>query len=91
MISEIMYSKLYQIIRRILPNCVNSKMLNAFLRHIGVDIGKNVVFFNAGNVIVDYTRPELLHIGNYCKITSGVVILTHDYSRSVLRRVYGAN
>lgn len=28
-------------------------------------------------------------IGNYTKITHGVVILTHGYSLSVLRRVYG--
>lgn len=31
----------------------------------------------------------MLKIGEYCKITAGVTILTHDYSRSVLRRVYG--
>jgi acyl-[acyl carrier protein]--UDP-N-acetylglucosamine O-acyltransferase len=27
-------------------------------------------------------------IGDYCKITSGVIILTHDYSRSVIRIKY---
>ena len=31
----------------------------------------------------------MLEIGEYCKITAGTIILTHDYSRSVIRRVYG--
>ena len=31
----------------------------------------------------------MIEIGDYCKILSGVVVLQHDYSRSVLRRVYG--
>lgn len=31
----------------------------------------------------------MVSIGEYCKITNGVIILQHDYSRSVLRRVYG--
>ena len=38
---------------------------------------------------IDRQRPWMLKIGDYCKITKGVTILTHDYSRSVLRRVYG--
>jgi carbonic anhydrase/acetyltransferase-like protein (isoleucine patch superfamily) len=59
------------------------------LRRAGVNIGKGTVFFDAGNITVDSSRPELLSIGQYCKITGGTVILTHDYSRSVLRRVYG--
>lgn len=38
---------------------------------------------------IDRSRPYLLKIGEYCKITAGTTILTHDYSRSVLRRTYG--
>lgn len=60
-----------------------------WLRSTGIDIGKEVKFFDTKNVIVDVTRPWLISIGNYTKITSGVVILSHDYSLSVLRRVYG--
>lgn len=30
-----------------------------------------------------------MSIGDYTKITKGVCILTHDYSLSVMRRVYG--
>lgn len=80
---------LYKFNRRVFPRAINSKMLYSYLKLKKVDIGENTVFFDASNVCIDITRPELLHIGNYCKITSGVVILTHDYSRSVIRRVYG--
>ena len=59
------------------------------LRGVGVSIGKGTHFFAPDNTIVDTQRPWLLSIGMYCKITSGVIILCHDYSRSVLRRVYG--
>ena len=38
---------------------------------------------------IDRERPWMLTIGEYCKITKGTIILTHDYSRSVLRRKYG--
>ena len=31
----------------------------------------------------------MLKIGDYCKITNGCTILTHDYSRSVIRRYDG--
>lgn len=59
------------------------------LREKGIKIGHNTVFFDWRSNIVDTQRPWLIEIGNYCKITHGVVILSHDYSRSVLRRVYG--
>lgn len=55
----------------------------------GISIGENCYFFSPNTVNVDTQRPWLLKIGDYCKITQGVIILTHDYSRSVLRRVYG--
>lgn len=59
------------------------------LKANGADIGKKVVLFDPSSVVIDSTRPWLLKIGAYTKITHGVVILTHDYSLSVLRRVYG--
>lgn len=63
-----------------------------FLKHLrdaGAEIGDKVFVFDVKSVTIDSTRPWLLKIGNYTKITKGVVILTHDYSLSVLRRVYG--
>lgn len=75
--------------QRFFPGLVNSRMKIALLESVGIAVGKKTVFFDAGRIIVDTSRPALLSIGSYCKITSGVIILTHDYSRSVLRRVYG--
>lgn len=60
-----------------------------YLKKNGVTIGKGTVFFDPKNTFVDIQRSWMLTIGNYCKITRGCVILQHDYSRSVFRRVYG--
>lgn len=54
----------------------------------GAEIGNKIAWFSP-DITIDSTRPYLLHIGDYCKITKGVIILTHDYSLSVMRRVYG--
>jgi acetyltransferase-like isoleucine patch superfamily enzyme len=59
-----------------------------YLRKKGCHIGKKTHFFSPLTTVIDVTRPYLLSIGDYCKITGGVVILTHDYSRSVMRIVY---
>ena len=55
----------------------------------GANIGSDTTVFDPYNVFIDKTRPWLLNIGSYVKITRGVIILTHDYSLSVLRRRYG--
>ncbi|WP_394172404.1 acyltransferase [Guptibacillus hwajinpoensis] len=76
------------IIRVIHPNRFSS---NAYIKHLvskGCQIGKGTYFFNPLDTQVDVSRPYLLKIGEYCKITSGVHILTHDYSRAVLRLKY---
>lgn len=59
-----------------------------YYRNLGIKIGHGTVAFST-NIIIDTQRPWMLEIGEYCKITDGVVLLQHDYSRSVLRRVYG--
>lgn len=66
----------------------NSVAYVKYLRKKGCHIGKNTHFFSPLSTTVDETRPYLVSIGDYCKITSGVIILTHDYSRSVLRVKY---
>lgn len=58
------------------------------LRNLGMKIGDGTFFWDL-NPKVDTQRPWMVQIGSYCKITSGVIILQHDYSRSVMRRVYG--
>lgn len=65
---------------------------DAFVRNLrkkGCKIGKGTKIWAPNKTFIDCSRPFLLVIGEYCKITRGVTILTHDYSRSVVRRVYG--
>jgi carbonic anhydrase/acetyltransferase-like protein (isoleucine patch superfamily) len=80
---------IYKIKRKLFPYLLKSNDIINYLRNNGIQIGKGTIFYDPGKSIIDTTRPCLLSIGEYCKITSGVTILTHDYSRSVLRRVYG--
>ena len=67
---------------------MRNRQLNA-MRKSGVEVGKGVVIFSPRYTKIDCSRPWLLSIGDYTKITSGVIILTHDYSLSVMRRKYG--
>lgn len=57
-----------------------------FLRKKGVTIGEDVSFYSPSNTLVDIQYPWLIKIGNHVRITHGVIILTHDYSWSVLKR-----
>lgn len=71
------------------PRYLRKGDFNYILEKQGISIGKGTVFFAPETMQIDRSRPYLLKIGEYCKITAGTTILTHDYSRSVLRRVYG--
>lgn len=75
--------------QKLVPAAFNSTDMNEYLRLNGIKVGKNCRFYRPSSITIDTTRPMLLEIGNYVKITSGVTILAHDYSRSVIRRVYG--
>ncbi len=87
-----MSKALYRVKRavfKLFPHLMTSKDYVEWLKHHNIEVGKGTYFFGPANTEVDIQRPWMLHIGEYCKITSGVKILCHDYSRSVLRRVYG--
>lgn len=75
----------YKLKKLFFPSRISSKEYISFLASKGIHIGKGTHFFYP----CSNKRPWLLCIGSYCKITEGVSILTHDYSRSVLRRKYG--
>lgn len=75
--------------KHLFPSRITSDEYVKYLNNRGVEIGKGTHFFDPQSNTIDTQRPWMLHIGEYCKITSGVVILCHDYSRSVLRRKYG--
>ncbi|MEG0997406.1 MAG: acyltransferase [Clostridiales bacterium] len=79
----------FRIKRRIFPRLFTSDDMCKYLQENNIKVGKETKFFDASTTCIDAGRPCLLEIGEYCKITAGVIILTHDYSRSVLRRVYG--
>ena len=59
----------------------------SFLRKQGVCIGDDVTIYSPTKTMIDITAPWLLRIGNHVRITQGVVILTHDYSWSVLKQL----
>lgn len=80
---------LRKIIWRLFSRFLKNHYFIDTLRLEGFDIGKGTMLFSPDSIIIDHERPWMIHIGEYCKITRGVTILTHDYSRSVLRRKYG--
>jgi len=83
-------SFLNSLIRRIVfPNTYSSNAYISFLNRHGVRIGENTVIYSPNNTTIDIRKPHLISIGDYCKITKGVTVLAHDYSVSVLRKVYG--
>ena len=67
----------------------SSKSLCTTLRKAGAHIGDGVVFYDPPSNAIDMTNPTLLTLGDNVRITHGVVILTHDYSWSVLAGAYG--
>lgn len=78
--------KLRNLIRRIRgKETTASAQLLRELREIGVAIGRDVVVYDPQNTVIDRTAPWLLTIGDHVRITSGVKILTHDFSWSVLK------
>ncbi len=58
-----------------------------YLRKHGAEIGENVRFWAPQKHRIDTTYPWLLKIGDNVRITEGVVILTHDYSWSVIKKM----
>ena len=74
---------------RFCPSRISNEEFIKHLNDSGIACGKHTKFFDITRTSIDISRPWLLEIGDYCKITPNVTILTHDYSRSVLRRVYG--
>lgn len=84
-------------LRKIVRRFRNAKRYNSsesyinYLRSKGVKIGENTYFFSPETTSIDPRKSFLIEIGSYCKITSGVTILAHDYSRSVVRKRDGIN
>lgn len=61
----------------------------AYLRSLGMPIGRNTVFYSPKTNTIDQTRPWMIEIGNNVSITAGVTILTHGYDWSVFKGMNG--
>lgn len=82
-------NKFKDIINRLMyPNNYNSKAYVRYLRKNGVKIGDNTEFINPKKTLVDTQRSNYIKIGDECCITSGVVILAHDWSYSIIAKRY---
>lgn len=73
----------------ILGKKASSDTYISYLRSRGAYIGERTNFFSPLQISIDDTQPWLIEIGNDVQITAGVRILTHDYSWSVLKKLYG--
>lgn len=71
------------------PKLISSNEYIKYLKKCGIKIGTNSYFFSPSNTEIDIQRPFALDIGNYCKISSGVKVICHDYSRSVISNYNG--
>lgn len=82
--------KLINLIKKVIdPNhCSNEAYIN-YLKRNNIYVGDHTIFYSPRHTSVDIQKPHLISIGSYCKITTGVIILAHDYSISVARRVFG--
>lgn len=69
----------------VLKEKASSETFVAHLKKNGVQVGENVRFYSPSNTLVDISCPWLLTIGNNVNVTHGVIILTHDYSWSVIK------
>lgn len=79
---------LKDLIRKIiLQERASSESYVRHLRNIGVSVGDDVVIYSPLHTQLDLTCPWLLSIGDHVRITHGVIILTHDFSWSVLKRL----
>jgi acetyltransferase-like isoleucine patch superfamily enzyme len=59
----------------------------AYLRKLGVKIGENCMIYTPTKTLIDLQYPWMIEIGDNVQITQGVIILTHDYSWSVLKHM----
>lgn len=58
-----------------------------YLRKLGMNIGEDCTIYAPKKTIIDQQYPWLITIGNHVRITEGVILLTHDYSWSVLKQI----
>lgn len=81
-----------KIIERILyPNTYSSDAYINYIRAGGGKVGRECVFFAPRTIKVDTSRLFLIELGDNVVLTAENILLTHDYSHTVLRKLYGEN
>lgn len=71
-------------------NMATSDSYLEYLRQIGASIGEGTtIFCSPRDCVIDTQNPYLLSIGKNVQITRGVILLTHDYSWSVIKGCFG--
>jgi len=83
MIKRILHILNYLWIRR------SGKSLIDFYRKQGCKIGNNYFVKDPKHLLIDYSRPSLVEIGDHVFLHKGLTILTHDYSSWVFHELYG--
>ena len=78
-------SLLMNFVRKVVfPNSYSEEAYINYLKNkCNIEIGSNCKIYSPNQTYIDVQRPHMLHIGDYVKITRGVTILCHDYSRGV--------
>lgn len=85
-----MLKKVKHIIRRmVLREKCDSETFVSYLKRNGVDIADTAWIVAPTKVTIDMTRPYLISIGAFTTITEGVMILTHGFDWSVIKRGKG--
>lgn len=79
--------KIKELIKKIiLQEKYSSEVFVAYLKEKGVQIGEDCIIYTPSKTVVDLQYPWLISIGNHVRITQGVMILTHDFAWSVLKK-----
>lgn len=79
--------KLKNIIRKIiLREKADSDSFVEYLKKRGVSVGSSCYIPEPTSVLVDLTDPWLITMGDNITLTHGVILLTHDYGWSVLKK-----
>lgn len=69
----------------------NTRLYTWFLRSKGIKIGKNFVIRPNGslaNILIDFSRPSLITIGNNVTVNKNFSLLTHDFVSGVFLNKY---
>ncbi|MFR2735662.1 MAG: acyltransferase [Blautia producta] len=77
--------------RMIYKERASSESYISYLRKKGIDIGEDCIFYSPKDSFVDVQYPWMINIGNHVRITKGVMLITHDFSWSVLKKIPNEN